>query len=352
MRARKLTFAEAKDQRRTEAFLGALMAETDGFIAAASTPPAVDWRGAVGALAETGEIRKRLTAAVQSLEIKQQIEIAILGGLALAVWAQKRRNARLVGGNLAFEGEATEALRTIAKTIEYIRRTLKLDQSEAEALRLLLVRYDALIAVALQLFERTLIDRILSFLVRLIERSGAGGTITVIDSLVTELGKQSASITKDLVTSLVDSAYSQHIRDLVGGDGSLRYATERDERVRPQHRAMEGFVAAGTDPIWEVWEPLNGWGCRCKLIPLGARPVRGGDRPFGDPPRFVKAIERDAQYGYIPGVLIPVYPDVGFDSSSWTRRIRSYGATRQEEYQDFLERRDRYIAGLDNRKVA
>src|SRR5262249_18473607 len=45
----------------------------------------------------------------------------------------------------------------------------------------------------------------------------------------------------------------------------FRYWNPRDERSRPLHRAMHGFVALKEDPIWRtVWTP-NGFSCRCKV---------------------------------------------------------------------------------------
>jgi SPP1 gp7 family putative phage head morphogenesis protein len=59
---------------------------------------------------------------------------------------------------------------------------------------------------------------------------------------------------------------------------AYRYVTMRDERVRPAHRAMEGHVAARTDPIWNTWWPPNGYNCRCRVIGVNASAweLRGG----------------------------------------------------------------------------
>ena len=47
-----------------------------------------------------------------------------------------------------------------------------------------------------------------------------------------------------------------------------KYVTAGDERVRPEHAAMDGVTAPKDDPIWDVWWPPNGWNCRCILISL------------------------------------------------------------------------------------
>jgi SPP1 gp7 family putative phage head morphogenesis protein len=43
----------------------------------------------------------------------------------------------------------------------------------------------------------------------------------------------------------------------------LRYHTRQDAAVRPSHAAMDGRVYPASHPIWGVWTPPNGWGCRC-----------------------------------------------------------------------------------------
>ena len=47
-----------------------------------------------------------------------------------------------------------------------------------------------------------------------------------------------------------------------------RYRTMEDERVRPNHRALDGFVAKQGDPVWSRIYPPNGFNCRCGVDPL------------------------------------------------------------------------------------
>lgn len=46
------------------------------------------------------------------------------------------------------------------------------------------------------------------------------------------------------------------------------YSTVGDDRVRPEHEAMDGVKLPKEDPFWEVWFPPNGWNCRCQAIPI------------------------------------------------------------------------------------
>ncbi len=47
-----------------------------------------------------------------------------------------------------------------------------------------------------------------------------------------------------------------------------KYVTVGDARVRPAHRALEGFKARKDDPIWKTHWPPNGYNCRCQTIPI------------------------------------------------------------------------------------
>lgn len=47
----------------------------------------------------------------------------------------------------------------------------------------------------------------------------------------------------------------------------LEYRTMGDDRVRPEHEALNGKVAAIDDPIWNTIYPPNDYGCRCTVLP-------------------------------------------------------------------------------------
>lgn len=48
----------------------------------------------------------------------------------------------------------------------------------------------------------------------------------------------------------------------------LKYQTVGDDRVRNEHRALDGVVRKITDTFWSTHYPPNGWGCRCDVIQL------------------------------------------------------------------------------------
>lgn len=49
------------------------------------------------------------------------------------------------------------------------------------------------------------------------------------------------------------------------GGGILRFSTVKDNRVRPEHRSLEGLSAPVDDPIWDTYYPPLDWACRCDV---------------------------------------------------------------------------------------
>lgn len=47
---------------------------------------------------------------------------------------------------------------------------------------------------------------------------------------------------------------------------NLRYETAGDERVRNDHRLLDGAVHPVNSEFWDTWMPPNGWRCRCKVV--------------------------------------------------------------------------------------
>lgn len=44
---------------------------------------------------------------------------------------------------------------------------------------------------------------------------------------------------------------------------NFTYQTAGDERVRLNHRPLDGITLPFNDPFWDTWFPPNGWRCRC-----------------------------------------------------------------------------------------
>ena len=47
---------------------------------------------------------------------------------------------------------------------------------------------------------------------------------------------------------------------------NLQYRTAHDDKVRPEHAALDRVTLPITDPFWEEYYPPNGWNCRCTVV--------------------------------------------------------------------------------------
>ena len=47
---------------------------------------------------------------------------------------------------------------------------------------------------------------------------------------------------------------------------NLQYRTAGDDKVRPEHAALDGVTLPMSDPFWETYYPPNGWNCRCTVV--------------------------------------------------------------------------------------
>lgn len=46
----------------------------------------------------------------------------------------------------------------------------------------------------------------------------------------------------------------------------LQYRTQHDDKVRPEHAALDCVTLPIDDPFWEEYYPPNGWNCRCTVV--------------------------------------------------------------------------------------
>lgn len=87
---------------------------------------------------------------------------------------------------------------------------------------------------------------------------------------------------------------------------NLRYQTIEDDRVRPEHDALNGIIRPVNDPFWSSYAPQNGWGCRCSLVPEG-EDVETTDKPEavgrGKAAKVTKAFKNN------PGTTGVIYTD-------------------------------------------
>jgi SPP1 gp7 family putative phage head morphogenesis protein len=51
-----------------------------------------------------------------------------------------------------------------------------------------------------------------------------------------------------------------------GDEYYLQYRTAGDDKVRPEHAALNGVTLPMSDPFWDEYYPPNGWNCRCNVV--------------------------------------------------------------------------------------
>ena len=51
-----------------------------------------------------------------------------------------------------------------------------------------------------------------------------------------------------------------------GDEYYLQYRTAHDDKVRPEHAALDRVTLPMSDPFWESYYPPNGWNCRCTVV--------------------------------------------------------------------------------------
>ena len=92
---------------------------------------------------------------------------------------------------------------------------------------------------------------------------------------------------------------------------NLQYRTQKDDKVRPEHAALDGVTLPPSDPFWEEFYPPNGWNCRCTVVQV--RKSKYPATPHAEAMRLGdEALQRDSKgmFRFNPGVkqsTVPAY---------------------------------------------
>ncbi len=59
---------------------------------------------------------------------------------------------------------------------------------------------------------------------------------------------------------------------------NLKFVSVNDNRVRPEHKALDGTIRPINDPFWNKYTPPLDWGCRCHVVQTDEEPteIKGG----------------------------------------------------------------------------
>lgn len=92
----------------------------------------------------------------------------------------------------------------------------------------------------------------------------------------------------------------------------LRYVTVGDERVRGDHKALDGLTAPVGHPIWDRIMPQNGWGCRCIVIQLESTAKRSTNAQIESKTKLLEAdFRKDSTFAYNPGKEQYIFKETG-----------------------------------------
>ena len=90
----------------------------------------------------------------------------------------------------------------------------------------------------------------------------------------------------------------------------LQYRTQKDDKVRPEHAALDGVTLPPSDSFWSEFYPPNGWNCRCNVVQ-----VRKSKYPATDHNEAMRlgddALQRDTKgiFRFNPGLEQKSVPD-------------------------------------------
>ena len=92
---------------------------------------------------------------------------------------------------------------------------------------------------------------------------------------------------------------------------NLQYRTQKDDKVRPEHAALDGVTLPPSDPFWAEFYPPNGWNCRCTVVQV--RKSKYPATPHDEAMRLGdEALQRDSKgiFRFNPGLeesTVPSY---------------------------------------------
>lgn len=95
-----------------------------------------------------------------------------------------------------------------------------------------------------------------------------------------------------------------------GDEYYLQYRTAGDDKVRPEHVALNGVTLPMSDPFWDEYFPPNGWNCRCTVVQVLKEKYPATDRAEAFR-RGQKALAKDAKgiFHFNPGKQEKTFPD-------------------------------------------
>lgn len=232
---------------------------------------------------DTGDLVNRLTEAMVSADILGRIRVLMealrkgaqvnpMGPLAVETFVERKgtpwRAPTRFSETLGYESVTPE------EAIDFIKSLTSFSQAAAKRLA---PQYRQAAFTVARVEQIALLDRTKELLAQALEEGWTKQEFidrlnAAFDSAgVTRLNSYHAELVfqQNMTTAYSNGRYQQ-MRDpeVLRALPFWRYRTMEDERVRPNHAALDGFIAAADDSVWSYIYPPNGFNCRCMVEPL------------------------------------------------------------------------------------
>jgi SPP1 gp7 family putative phage head morphogenesis protein len=254
----------------------------------------------------------------------RELTALMVAGGALAAVGIDMRTFMVPGLRASFASQDDDAQFVPEKAVAYWKEKIPLTDEQAS---LLLENLNAFQASTLAIageYSQAVMNQVAALIGKAIRE---GMTLPQFKKAFAEIipGK-AANVMETIFRTNLSKAYgAQRYQFIQRSKGTLfvQYLGVLDDRIRPTHRAMHGYISAKTDPLWLEWTPPNGWQCRCDLSPIPyLEAIRRGIAAYGPGgkglvlTRGIRPYGPPKQWVLLPnGTYKRVAPDLGFGAA-------------------------------------
>lgn len=176
----------------------------------------------------------------------------------------------------------------------------------------------------------------------LLKKAGWWGTIEVKDPVTGELLKTTFDPARlklifDTNTSMAYAAGQwDRIQQTKRSHPYLRYVTQHDDKVRPEHQAWDNITLPVDDPFWRTHFPPCGWRCRCRVVSVSQREYDTGTTPTGgrmrkEAPDVLTRQWHNPRTGQIQTIPVGIDPGFGYNPGIAGARAKAQRVLEKEK---------------------
>lgn len=178
----------------------------------------------------------------------------------------------------------------------------------------------------------------------LLKKAGWWGTIEVKDPVTGELLKTTFDAARlklifDTNTSMAYAAGQwERIQQTKRSHPYLRYITQHDDKVRPEHQAWDNVTLPVDDPFWRTHFPPCGWRCRCRVVSVSQKEYDAGTTPTGgrmrkDAPAVQTREWHNPRTGQTQTIPVGIDPGFGYNPGIASARAKALRNLEAEKLQ-------------------